>query len=65
MNFLWKVQVKLQEFKPYAMNLTKEVRQRIEALAEKDTRALTYLYGTNSSKEKLAREIARKDGITG
>ena len=64
MNFLWKVQVKLKEFKPYAMNLTQEIRQRIEALAEKDGRPLTYLYSTNSSKEKIAREIARKDEIT-
>lgn len=64
MNFLWKVQVKLKEFKPYAMHLTREVRQRIEALAEKNGRPLTYLYSTAPSKENIARKIAREDGIT-
>ena len=42
------------------MNLTKEIRQQIEALAEKDRQPLTYLSSTNCSKEKTARE----DGIT-
>ena len=59
MNFLWKVQVKLKEFKSYAMNLTRQIRKRIETLAEKQGRPLTYLYSTAPSKEDLAREIAR------
>ena len=64
MSFLWKVQVKLKEFKPYAMNLTREIRDRIEALAEKGGRPMTYLNSTSTSKEHCAREIVRQDGIT-
>ena len=41
MTFLCKTQVKLKDFKPYAMNLTREIRQRTAALAEKSGRPST------------------------
>lgn len=64
MGFLWKVQVKLKEFKPYAMKLTDEIRGAVESLAEEAGRPVQYLNTPGISKEETALQIARRDGIT-
>lgn len=64
MGFLWRLQVKLKHFKPYALKLTRDLREHIEALAEQNGRPSSYLYSTVLPKEDLARQIARDDGIS-
>lgn len=62
--FLWKVQVKLKEFRPYAMQLTDEMRDAVKSLAEEAGRPVRYLNTPGISKEEVALQIARRDGIT-
>jgi hypothetical protein len=64
MNFLWKIRVKLMEFKPYAMRLTQEIRETVEAIAEAAERPKRYLNSPAISKEDYARHIAKRDGVT-
>jgi hypothetical protein len=65
MSFLWKVQVKLKEFKKYALDITRRLRQHIEGLAEQNGRPSVYLYSSRASKEHLAKQVAQRDGIEG
>ena len=64
MGFLWKVQVKLKEFKAYAMKLTSDIRSGLTALAEEAGRPVEYLNTPGISKEATAQRIAHADGIT-
>lgn len=64
MSFLWKVQVKLLQFKKYSMKLTQVLKEHVEALAKQSGRPSTYLYSSAVSKEDLARQLARDDRIT-
>lgn len=63
MSFLWKVQVKLKEFKDYALDLTARLKQHVEAVAEESGRPSVYLYSSQESKEDLAKQLAERDGI--
>ena len=64
MGFLWRVQVKLKEFKAYSMKLTGEIRSTVASLAADAGRPVEYLNHPGVSKEVRARQIARTDGIT-
>src|SRR5690606_23032513 len=48
----------------YATNLTYRLGDHIEALAKESGRPSTYLYSSAESKEELARQVAKQDGIT-
>ena len=63
--FLGKRRVLLKDFKSYALKLTRDLRQHLEALAERCQRPSLYLNSTALSKEDLARRIAQDDRITG
>jgi hypothetical protein len=63
MSFLWKVQVKLKEFKGYATDLTTRLKQHVETLGEDSGRPSVYLESSNQSKEQLAKKVAKRDGI--
>ena len=64
MSYLWAVQVLLKDFAGHAEALTRRLKQASEALAERAGRPLRYLASGGISKEPIAREIARTDGIT-
>lgn len=64
MAFLWKVQVKLKEFKAYSIQLTKDIRRHVETLASDAGRPVEYFNTPGLSKEDTARHIAKRDGIT-
>lgn len=64
MSFLWKVQVKLKEFKRYSTGLTDEIRDTVKAIAQAAGRPVQYLDTPTISKEDFARRIAEYDGIT-
>jgi hypothetical protein len=51
MSFLWKVQVKLKEFKDYALDRTARLKQHVEALAEESGRPSAYLFSSQETKE--------------
>lgn len=63
MSFLWKVQVKLKEFKDYALDRTARLKQHVETLAQESGRPSAYLYSSQESKEDLAKQLAARDGI--
>jgi len=63
-NYLWQARVLLKDFKDYAMSMTEQLRQATVKVAEAAGRPLRYLANSSLSKEDLAREIARRDGIT-
>lgn len=63
-NYLWQVQVLLKDFKDYTMSLTEQLRQATVQLAEAAGRPLRYLASSSLAKEDLARDIARRDGVT-
>lgn len=64
MGFLWKVQVKLREFKKYSMALTNDLRRHVQSLAEAAGRPVLFLNTPGISKEDTARQIAERDSIT-
>lgn len=63
MNFLWKVQIKLKEFKAYSQQITEELRTHVVELASDVGRPVVYLNSPSISKEDYARDIARRDRI--
>lgn len=64
MGFLWKVQVKLKEFKEYSMAVTKDLRRHVQSLAASAGREVQFLNTPGISKEDTARQIAEREGIT-
>jgi hypothetical protein len=64
MSYLWAVRVLLKDFAGHAEALTRRLKQASEVLAERTGRPLRYLFSGGISKEPIAREIARTDGIT-
>lgn len=56
--------VLLKDFREYAMELTDRIKQATKELAENAERPLRYLASSSLRKEDLAREIARREGIT-
>lgn len=61
--FLQATSVLLKDFTRYAQRITERIRQRTVSDARKARRPLIYLNSSQESKEELARQIARKDGI--
>ena len=64
MTFLWALQVRLKDFKAWAMNLTKQIVDASEHLAEEAGRPVIYLHSSKDRKEAIALEIAQADGVT-
>jgi hypothetical protein len=64
MSYLWTVQVLLKDFARHAETLTRRLKEASEALAERTGRPMRYLSSTATSKEQIARDIARTGGIT-
>jgi hypothetical protein len=63
MNFLWAIQVPLKRFKQYVLDTTKRIRQGTEQLAQKLGRPVQFLNSSKGSKEDIALEIAKRDGV--
>ena len=61
--YLWRVQVLLKDFASHAEALTRQLRGASEELAKRTTRPIRYQASGATNKEKIAREIARVDGI--
>ena len=62
--WLWRRKVLLKEFKPYAMDLTEQIRKSGEEVAEQAGRPVEYLYSSSLRKDEYAKGIAQKDGVT-
>lgn len=56
--------VLLKDFRDYAMGMTDQIKQATAALAENAGRPLRYLASSSLRKEDLARELARREGVT-
>jgi len=63
MRFLWAIQVPLKRFKQYVLDVTKRIRQGTDQLAENLGRPVEFLNSSKGSKEDIALEIARRDGV--
>jgi len=63
-SYLWQAHVLLKDFKDYAMSLTEQLRRATVRVAEAAGRPLQYLASSSLVKEDLARDMARRDGIT-
>ena len=63
MHYLWSAQVLLKDFGDGSQSLTEQVRSASEQVMRNANRPLIYLRDASASKEKLARQIARDDGI--
>lgn len=61
--YLSAIGVRLNRFREYTMSVTARVRASIEGVAQAANRPVQYLPRPSLSKEELAREIARRDGI--
>jgi len=61
--FLAYLGVLLKDFKDYALDVTEQVRCATETLARTAGRPLRYLASPSLSKEDLARETAKRDGV--
>jgi hypothetical protein len=64
LGYLWAVRVLLKDFAGHAQALTQQLKEASEELARRTARPIRYLPSSASSKEDIAREIARADGIT-
>jgi hypothetical protein len=61
--YLQAVSVLLKDFTAYAKGITEQIRRRTESDAKLAGRPVIYLSSSQSSKEEMAREIAKKDNI--
>jgi hypothetical protein len=64
MRHLSRVGVLLKDFGTFAASWTERVRSATHQLAKQSGRPLIYLQGSSERKELLARELARRDGLT-
>jgi hypothetical protein len=64
LRYLSRADVLLKDFAAFAAGWTERVRAAAQALAEQSGRPLTYLHGSAARKELLARDLARRDGLT-
>lgn len=64
MRYLSRVGVLLKDFAGFAAACTERVRCAAHQLAERSGRPLIYLQGSSERKELLAREQARRDGLS-
>lgn len=62
--YLIRAGVLLKDFAAFASGWTERVRAAAQQLAERHQRPLTYLHGSTQRKDGLARELARRDGLT-
>ena len=62
--YLIRAGVLLKDFAVFAAGWTERVRSAAHQLAEQTGRPLSYLHGSAQRKELLAREQARRDGLT-
>lgn len=63
MHYLWSAQVLLKNFGDWSQSLTEQVRSASEQVMRDANRPLIYLRDASASKEQMARQIARDDGI--
>jgi hypothetical protein len=63
MAYLWAEKVLLKDFAEHAETLTRRVKQASEDLARRTARPVHFLPSSGTSKEEMARKIAREDGI--
>jgi hypothetical protein len=64
MRYLSRTGVLLKDFAAFAAGWTERVRAAAHQLAEQSGRPLTYLQGSSQRKELLARDRARRDGLS-
>jgi len=64
MRYLSRVGVLLKDFAAFATGWTERVRGAAHQLAQKTNRPVQYLHGSWERKELLAREQARRDGVS-
>ena len=64
MRYLSRAGVLLKDFAGFASDWTERVRSAARELAEQSGRPLTYLHGSGERKEWLARDVARRDGLS-
>jgi hypothetical protein len=64
LRYLSRTGVLLKDFAAFAAGWTERVRAAAHQLAEQSGRPLTYLHGSSQRKELLARDRARRDGLT-
>jgi hypothetical protein len=62
--YLIRANVLLKDFAAFASGWTDRVRAAAHQLAEQHQRPLTYLHASSQRKELLARDLARRDGLT-
>lgn len=62
--YLIRAGVLLKDFGAFAAGWTERVRGAAQQLAEQHQRPLTYLHASSQRKELLARDLARRDGLT-
>lgn len=63
LRYLFVCQVLLKGFKAYSLDLTRRLLERAEQLAHRHRRPWLYLGSTRTSKEEVARQIARQDRV--
>ena len=61
--FLSNMKVKIKDFAAYVRQTTEQVRQATERVAQDAGRPIIYVPNSSASKEDLAREVARRDGV--
>ena len=64
MAYLRRVNVLLKDFAAFAAGWTERVRSAAQVVAQRTGRPLIYLHGSWERKETLARERARRDGLS-
>jgi hypothetical protein len=62
--YLWFNQVLLKDFGRHVEGVTERIKQATVTMAQARNRPLRYLPSAQTSKEDVAREIAKKDGVT-
>src|SRR5258706_2115975 len=62
-SFLRIIGVKIRDFGPYVRETTEQVCQASEAVAKEMNRPVIYLPRPATTKEEIARQIMRRDGI--
>lgn len=63
-NFLWHRRVLLKDFGAFAEETTQMLKEASLQAASDQSRPVVYLASSSTSKEKTARQIAERDGIT-
>ena len=62
-SFLGTIRVLMKEFRSWAMEITAQLKQGAEQLAEHAGRPVIYVASSTRRKETIAMEIAERDGI--